>query len=60
MSTKSALAVMSDAKKELSYEGAKEMLLLDNMDDEEFLRDLIQEMVAELPAVKKKKSIKSH
>ncbi len=31
--TKSALTVMSDAKIESPYEGAKEMLLVDNLDD---------------------------
>ena len=56
--TKSALAMMPDAKKELPYEGAKEMLLVDNVDDRAFLRDLVQAMVEELPAVKKKKTAK--
>ena len=50
---------MPDAKKELPYEGAKEMLLVDNVDDREFLQDLVQVMVPELPAVNKKKTAKS-
>ena len=54
--TKSALAMMSDANKELPYEGAKEMLLVDNVDDRAFLQDLVQAMVPELPAIKKKKT----
>lgn len=54
--TKSALAIMPNAKKELPYEGAKEMLLVDNVDDREFLQNLVQAMVPELPAVKKKKT----
>lgn len=57
--TKSALALMPNAHKELPYEGAKEMLFVDNIDDREFLRDLIQAMVSELPAVKKKKTDKN-
>ena len=48
---------MPDAKKELPYEGAKEMFLLDNVDDREFLQDLVQAMVPELPAVNKKKRL---
>ena len=35
--TKSAAAMMPDAERELPYEGAKEMLLVDNVDDREFL-----------------------
>lgn len=53
--TKSALAVMPGAKRELPYEGAKEMLLVDDVDNREFLRDLLKAMYEELPAPKKKK-----
>ena len=53
--TKSAAALMPDAPKELPYEGAKEMLLVDNIDDKEFLCRLLNAMVDELPAPKKKK-----
>lgn len=53
--TKSAAALMPDAPKELPYEGAKEMLLVDNIDDKEFLCRLLKAMVDELPAPKKKK-----
>lgn len=56
--TTSALAMMPNAKKELPCEGAKEMLLVDNVDDRAFLRDLVQALVPELPAVKKKKTAK--
>ncbi len=52
--TKSAAAMMPDAKKELPYEGAKEMLLVDNADDRAFLRELLEAVYAELPAGKKK------
>ena len=52
--TKSAAAMMLDAELELPYEGAKEMLLVDNVENREFLRDLLEAMYDELPAVKKK------
>ena len=51
---KSALAMMPDADREIPYEGAKEMLLVDNVDDREFLTELISAMYDELPAPKKK------
>ena len=53
--TKSAVAMMSDAERELPYEGAKEMLLVDDVDNKEFLRVLLEAMYEELPAPKKKK-----
>jgi hypothetical protein len=46
--------MMPDAMREIPYEGAKEMLLVDDVDDREFLRDLIEAMADELPAPKKK------
>ena len=53
--TKSALDLMPDASRELPYEGAKEMLLVEDIDDRDFLNDLLNAMVDELPAPKKKK-----
>ena len=53
--TKSAAAMMPDADKELPYEGAKEMLLVDNVENREFLQELLNAMYDELPAPKKKK-----
>ena len=53
--TKSAAAMMPDAQRELPYEGAKEMLLVDNVDSREFLRDLVTAIAEDLPAPKKKK-----
>ncbi len=47
--TRSALSMMPDAKKELPYEGAKEMLLVDNVDDRAFLRELLDALCADLP-----------
>ncbi len=52
--TKSALAMMPEADMELPYEGAKGMILVDNVDNKEFLRDLLEAMYDELPAPKKR------
>ena len=54
--TKSALAMMPDADLELPYEGAKEMLLVDNVENRGFLRELVEAMYDELPAPKQKKA----
>ena len=51
---KAAQEKMPDVPLELPYEGAKEMLLVDNVDDREFLRDLLEAMYDELPAPKKR------
>ena len=48
-----ALSRMPAAPRESPYEGAKEMLLVDNVDDRDFLCDLIRAMYDELPAKKK-------
>ena len=53
--TKSAEAMMPNAVRELPYEGAKEMLLVDNVESREFLRELLDAMFDELPAPKKSK-----
>ena len=53
--TKSAVALMPDADEELPYEGAKRMLLVDNVEDRVFLRELIEAIYEELPAPKKRK-----
>ena len=53
--TKSAVAMMPDAARELPYDGAKEMLLVDNVENRDFLRNLIEAMYDELPVSKKKK-----
>ncbi len=53
--TRSAAALMPDADRELPYEGAKEMLLVDDVENKEFLRDLIDAMYEELPVPKKKR-----
>ena len=53
--TKSATEIMPDADREIPYDGAKEMLLVDNVDNREFLAELLTAMYEELPAPKKKK-----
>ena len=52
---KSAVAMMPNARMELPYDGAKEMLLVDNVDDREFLQKLVRAMYPDLPAPKKRK-----
>ena len=52
---RAALAMMPDADWEIPYEGAKEMLLVDNVDNREFLAELLEAMYEELPEPKKKK-----
>ena len=52
----SAISLMPTATYELPYEGAKEMLLVDDVDSREFLCNLFLSMYDELPAPKKKKN----
>jgi len=52
---KSAVSLVPDAVYELPYEGAKEMLLVDDVDSREFLEELFDAMYPELPFPKKKK-----
>ena len=46
---------MPDASFEKPYEGAKEMLLVENVEDKEFLTNLFKAIYDELPAPKPKK-----
>lgn len=52
---KSAIALMPAATYELPYEGAKEMLLVEELDNKAFLKELFRAMYSELPAPKKKR-----
>ncbi|MBQ7122440.1 MAG: TfoX/Sxy family protein [Clostridia bacterium] len=52
---KSAVAFMQNTTFELPYEGAKEMLLVDDVDNKEFLTKLFNAMYDELPFPKKKR-----
>ena len=53
--TKAAIRYMPTATYENPYEGAKEMLLVDEVDNREFLTGLFNAMVEELPAPSPKK-----
>ena len=53
--TKSAAAMMPEAARELPYDGAKEMLLVDNVEDRSFLEALLTAIYEELPQPKKRK-----
>lgn len=52
---KSAVDYMPEAEYEIPYDGAKKMLLADNVDSKEYLTGLFKAMYKELPAPKKKK-----
>ena len=47
-----AHALMPDASRELPYPGAKEMLLVEDVDNGDFLRELFRAMYDELPPPK--------
>ena len=52
---KSAVKYMPEAIREKPYDGAKEMLLVGEVDDREFLAGLFDAMLDELPAAPKKR-----
>ena len=52
---KSAISYMPTVSYELPYEGAKEMLLVDEVENKEFLAELFKAMYDELPNPKPKK-----
>ncbi|MFC1240158.1 TfoX/Sxy family protein [Treponema vincentii] len=54
-SVKSAIAYMPNTDYELPYDGAKEMLLVDDVDSKDFLTGLFKAMFDELPAPKPKR-----
>ena len=56
----SAIAYMPNASYELPYQGAKEMLLVDEVDDKAFITGLFNAMYDELPAPKKKRGNEKH
>ena len=53
--TPSAAVLMPEAVMEKPYEGAKEMLLVDNVENKEFLRELLEAVYGELPPPRKKR-----
>lgn len=52
---KSALMMMPNAQLELPYEGTKEMLMVDDIENRNFLKRLLEAMYDELPAPKRKR-----
>lgn len=52
---KSAIAYMPSASYELPYDGAKEMLLVDEVENKEYLAGLFKAMYDELPMPQSKK-----
>lgn len=54
--TASAKALMPDADMEIPYEGAKEMIQVDDVENREFLKELFEAMYGELPEPRKKKA----
>lgn len=58
--TASAISHMPDAPFESTYEGAKDMLLVTNLDDKAFLTELFCAMHDELPLPKPKKTKAKH
>ena len=51
---KAALDIMPDAEMEIPYEGAKQMILVDDVENRSFLTELLENIYDELPAPKKK------
>ena len=51
---KSARELLPDASFELPYEGGKEMLLMDDPEDRELMKKLLEAMYEELPAPRKR------
>ena len=49
-----AVKLMPDAAMELPYEGTKEMILVEDVDNREFLCNLVRHMWEELPEKKRK------
>ena len=52
---KAAISMMPDANMELPYDGAEEMLLVDDVENREFLGRLLEAMYEELPSPRKKR-----
>ncbi|MBQ7897383.1 MAG: TfoX/Sxy family protein [Clostridia bacterium] len=50
----SAVRMLPDAKREAPYDGAKEMLVVDDVEDRDFLTCLLEEIYEELPEPKRR------
>lgn len=53
--TPSAAALMPDAEREVPYEGAREMLLVHDLENRELMRSVLAAMYDELPEPRKRK-----
>ena len=53
--TQAGKTMLSDGKLELPYEGGSPMLLIEDLEDRQFLRDITLATCAELPPAKSKK-----
>ena len=53
--TKSAVVLLPNAPRELPYDGAKEMLLVEDIESRECLKELFEAMYEDLPEPKKRK-----
>ena len=53
--TMSAVAIMPNAPREIPYDGAKQMLLVENIENKDFLSRLFEAVSEKLPEAKKKK-----
>lgn len=51
---KSAITFMGSPQYALPYEGAKQMLLVENVDDRDYLKELFEKIFDELPSPKNK------
>ncbi|MFR2534446.1 MAG: TfoX/Sxy family protein [Clostridia bacterium] len=53
--TKSSEELMKHVRREIPYPGAKEMFLVEELEDREFLNQLIPKMAEDIPLSKKRK-----
>lgn len=53
--TESAKVLLPNAERQIPYEGAKEMLLIDDFENAQLIRELLESMYPELPARKPRK-----
>lgn len=56
--TEAAKSFMENVEYDIPYEGAKPMLVVDNVDNRDYLKQLFKAMYDELPAPKPKKAKK--
>ena len=49
------MSMMRDAKMGIPYEGAKEMILVEDIENRKFLKELFEAMYDELPSPRKRK-----